>query len=95
MLSRNAILTDDHLHVLNTEGVFALGDCATIELHRISDEVHHLFKLADKNKDGALSVEEFEGILNLFFQSSSCTLSKSASQKSISNVCKKHARNAL
>ena len=66
MLFRNAILTDDHLHVLNTEGVFALGDCATIELHRISDEVHHLFKLADKNKDGALSVEEFEGVSSLF-----------------------------
>ena len=58
---RNAILTDNHLHVPNTEGVFAMGDCSTIELIRISDEVHHLFKLADKNKDGELSLDEFEG----------------------------------
>ena len=59
---RNAILTDNHLHVDNTEGVYALGDCATIELHRLADEVHHLFHLADKNKDGSLSLDEFEGI---------------------------------
>lgn len=58
---RDAILTDRHLHIPNTEGVFAMGDCATIELHRIADEVHHLFKLADKNKDGELSLDEFEG----------------------------------
>lgn len=46
------------------EGVFAMGDCATIELHRIADEVHHLFKLADQNMDGELSLQEFEGEFN-------------------------------
>ncbi|XP_065064340.1 uncharacterized protein LOC135690654 [Rhopilema esculentum] len=62
--NRNAILTDNHLHVDNTEGVYALGDCATIELHRLADEVHHLFHLADKNKDGSLSLDEFEAIID-------------------------------
>eukprot|EP00794_Sanderia_malayensis_P018959 gene18959-20865_t len=61
--NKNAILTDNYLKVCNANGVYALGDCATVELHKVADEVHHLFNLADANKDGSLSLEEFQAAM--------------------------------
>ena len=45
----------------NAPGVFALGDCATIELKKLVHDVTALFDKADINKDGSLSMDEFRG----------------------------------
>ncbi len=55
-------MTDNFLKVCNANGIYALGDCATIELIKMADEVDHLFHLADADKTGSLSLEQFEGM---------------------------------
>jgi NADH:ubiquinone reductase (non-electrogenic) len=56
---RRVLATDHWLQVVNCEGVYALGDCASIEQRRICDDVINLFELADKDKSGFLTAEEF------------------------------------
>ncbi|CAK9857265.1 unnamed protein product [Sphagnum jensenii] len=56
---RRVLATDQWLQVANCEGVYALGDCASIEQQRICDDVINLFELADKGKSGFLTAEEF------------------------------------
>lgn len=56
---RRVLATDQWLQVANCEGVYALGDCASIEQQRICDDVINLFELADKDKSGFLTAEEF------------------------------------
>ena len=45
----------------NAAGVFALGDCATIELKKMVHDITEIFEKADKNNDGSLSMSEFQG----------------------------------
>ncbi len=45
------------------EGVFALGDCSTIEQNLMISCAKDLFKEADVNNDGTLTQEEFQGII--------------------------------
>ena len=45
----------------NAPGVFALGDCATVELKKLVHDVTELFEKADTSKDGSLSMDEFQG----------------------------------
>lgn len=45
------------------EGVFALGDCSTIEQDLMIRRAKELFKQADVNDDGTLSQDEFEVII--------------------------------
>ena len=61
---RNSLLTNEFLQVKNAPGVFALGDCATIELKKLVHDVTELFEKADANKDGSLSMSEFSGRKN-------------------------------
>lgn len=56
---RRVLATDEWLRVKNTEGVWALGDCASVEQRKIADDILYIFKLADADNDGYLSVEEF------------------------------------
>lgn len=56
---RRVLATDEWLRVKNAEGVYALGDCATIEQRKIAEDIAYLFKLADTDNDGYLSVTEF------------------------------------
>ena len=50
-LSRS-LLTDGYLRVLGAEGVFALGDCSTIQQDLIVKKAEELFIRADVNKVG-------------------------------------------
>jgi NADH:ubiquinone reductase (non-electrogenic) len=56
---RKVLATDAWLHVHNCEGVYALGDCASVEQRKIAEDITNLFELADKEKSGLLTAEEF------------------------------------
>lgn len=56
---RRVLATDEWLRVKNTEGVYALGDCASVEQRKIAEDIAYIFKLADVDNDGYLSVTEF------------------------------------
>lgn len=60
---RRAILTDKFLRVKGAEGVFALGDCSTIEQELLISRAKELFKMADINHDGTLTLNEFQVII--------------------------------
>mmetsp|Transcript_9723 Transcript_9723/g.23784 ORF Transcript_9723/g.23784 Transcript_9723/m.23784 type:complete len:633 (-) Transcript_9723:87-1985(-) len=54
-----ALVTDRYLKVKGADGIYSLGDCATIEMERLSDLSDMFFDEADQNKDGAVSLHEF------------------------------------
>jgi len=56
-------LTDSFLRVRGAEGVFALGDCSTIEQDLMIKRAEELFKMADVNGDGTLCSDEFLSIM--------------------------------
>jgi NADH:ubiquinone reductase (non-electrogenic) len=56
---RRVLATDEWLRVKNADGVYALGDCASVEQRKVAEDISYLFKLADKDNDGYLSVSEF------------------------------------
>ncbi|EFJ21092.1 hypothetical protein SELMODRAFT_107483, partial [Selaginella moellendorffii] len=58
--NRRVLATDEWLRVRGCEGVFAVGDCATIEQRKIMEDITYIFKLADKDQNGILSLEEFK-----------------------------------
>ena len=41
------------------KGIFALGDCSTIEQKKMIAKAEELFSRGDVNKDGELTLEEF------------------------------------
>ena len=45
------------------ENVFALGDCSTVEQDLMISKAKELFKQADVNSDGTLSLDEFRAII--------------------------------
>ena len=63
LATRRALLTDKYLRVKGAEGVFALGDCSTIEQDLMISKATELFKQADINNDGTLTQQEFEKII--------------------------------
>ena len=56
-------MTDKFLRVKGVEGVFAVGDCSTIEQDQLIQQAQSLFKEADTNGDGTLTLAEFRSIL--------------------------------
>ena len=65
---RHALLTDYYLQVKNSNGrIYAMGDCCTIEQRRLISNVKEIFTEADKDGDGKLSLEEFKGITQIYF----------------------------
>lgn len=43
--------------------MFALGDCSTIEQELLISRAKELFKMADINHDGTLTLDEFQVII--------------------------------
>lgn len=71
--NKNALVTDQHLQVLGAKGVFALGDCATIDQPKLIAKLVcvscgallnscqvDLFNEADTDNDGHLTESEFQ-----------------------------------
>ncbi|GAQ91581.1 NADH-dehydrogenase [Klebsormidium nitens] len=61
---RRALLTDEWLRVKGTQGIYAIGDCATVQQRSLVEDVTYLFKLADKDGDGKLTYDELAKVLS-------------------------------
>lgn len=60
-MHKRALMTDSRLRVIGAGGdVFAAGDCATMEMPHLLENVKAIFTDADENGDGIISLEEFE-----------------------------------
>ena len=57
------MVTDKFLRVKGADGVFAIGDCSTIEQELMIKKSVELFIEADINGDGTLTIDEFRKML--------------------------------
>ena len=48
------------------DGIYALGDCATIAQEAMIGKLNDLFKEADLNKDNQLQIEEFRSLIDKY-----------------------------
>jgi NADH:ubiquinone reductase (non-electrogenic) len=56
-----ALLTDEHLRVLGTDGsIWAIGDAATVATPKALEFANELFEEADREKDGVLTLAELQ-----------------------------------
>ncbi|KAJ8618032.1 hypothetical protein MRB53_014218 [Persea americana] len=62
--NRRVLGTDEWLRVEGCDGVYALGDCASIQQRKVMEDISAIFNLADKDKSGTLTVEEFQAVIN-------------------------------
>ncbi|XP_044495922.1 external alternative NAD(P)H-ubiquinone oxidoreductase B2, mitochondrial-like [Mangifera indica] len=58
--NRRALATDEWLRVEGCDNVYALGDCATINQRKVMEDIAAIFRKADKDKSGTLTVREFQ-----------------------------------
>ncbi|GMY25220.1 external alternative NAD(P)H-ubiquinone oxidoreductase B2, mitochondrial-like [Fagus crenata] len=62
--NRRALATDEWLRVDGCDGVYALGDCATINQRKVMDDISAIFSKADKNKSGTLNLKDFREVID-------------------------------
>ncbi|GMI79762.1 NAD(P)H dehydrogenase B1 [Hibiscus trionum] len=62
--NRRVLATDEWLRVKGCEDVYALGDCATINQRKIMEDIAAIFKAADKDNSGFLTIKEFEDVID-------------------------------
>lgn len=60
---RRVLATNEWLRVKECESVYAIGDCATIDQRKVMEDISTIFKAADKDNSGTLSVEEFQDVM--------------------------------
>ncbi|VVA99965.1 unnamed protein product [Arabis nemorensis] len=60
---RRVLATDEWLRVKGCENVYAIGDCASITQRKIMEDIAMIFEVADKDKSGTLTVEEFQDVV--------------------------------
>ncbi|KAJ6853381.1 external alternative NAD(P)H-ubiquinone oxidoreductase B3, mitochondrial-like [Iris pallida] len=61
--NRRVLATDEWLRVQGCDGVYALGDCATISQRKVMEDISEIFKVADKDNSGTLTVKEIQDVL--------------------------------
>ncbi|KAG1368201.1 putative External alternative NAD(P)H-ubiquinone oxidoreductase B3, mitochondrial [Cocos nucifera] len=61
--NRRALATDEWLRVCNCEGVYALGDCATISQRKVMEDISEIFRVADVDCSGTLTLKEIKDVL--------------------------------
>ncbi|GFQ01073.1 external alternative NAD(P)H-ubiquinone oxidoreductase b1 mitochondrial [Phtheirospermum japonicum] len=61
--NRRVLATDEWLRVKGCDEVYALGDCATVDQKKIVEDIAEIFKAADKDNSGMLTIEEFEDVI--------------------------------
>jgi len=62
--NRRVLATDEWLRVRECDDVYAIGDCATINQRRVMEDIAEIFKVADKDKSGTLTVKEIQDVLD-------------------------------
>ncbi|KAJ8761611.1 hypothetical protein K2173_004387 [Erythroxylum novogranatense] len=62
--NRRALATDEWLRVEGCNDVYALGDCATINQRRVMEDIAAIFRKADKDNSGTLTVKEFQEVID-------------------------------
>eukprot|EP01087_Luapelamoeba_hula_P023102 TRINITY_DN8446_c0_g1_i1.p1 TRINITY_DN8446_c0_g1~~TRINITY_DN8446_c0_g1_i1.p1 ORF type:complete len:661 (-),score=96.82 TRINITY_DN8446_c0_g1_i1:141-2093(-) len=62
--NNRAITTDEFLRVKGAENVYAIGDCSTIEQHKLLAKFADLFDETDVNRDGELTFGEFSAMVH-------------------------------
>ncbi|KAE8696614.1 External alternative NAD(P)H-ubiquinone oxidoreductase B1 [Hibiscus syriacus] len=62
--NRRVLATDEWLRVKGSENVYALGDCATINQRKVMEDISAIFKAADKDNSGFLTIKEFEDVVD-------------------------------
>ncbi|KAG0469854.1 hypothetical protein HPP92_016554 [Vanilla planifolia] len=60
---RRVLATDEWLRVCGCDGVYAIGDCASIGQRKVMEDIAEIFKVADKDNSGTLTVREIQDIL--------------------------------
>ncbi|OIV96131.1 hypothetical protein TanjilG_13063 [Lupinus angustifolius] len=66
--NRRALLTDEWLRVEGFNDVYALGDCATVNQRKVVEDIAAIFKKADKNNSGTLTVKEFQEVMGDIYE---------------------------
>ncbi|XP_073008530.1 external alternative NAD(P)H-ubiquinone oxidoreductase B2, mitochondrial-like [Typha latifolia] len=61
--NRRVLATDEWLRVRECDGVYAIGDCATISQRKVMEDVTAIFKVADKDNSGTLTLKEIQDVL--------------------------------
>uniref|UniRef100_A0A1J3ESL1 NADH:ubiquinone reductase (non-electrogenic) n=1 Tax=Noccaea caerulescens TaxID=107243 RepID=A0A1J3ESL1_NOCCA len=61
---RRALATNEWLQVKGCENVYAVGDCASIAQRRIMEDIANIFKAADVDNSGTLTVEELHDVVD-------------------------------
>ncbi|KAI8007915.1 hypothetical protein LOK49_LG07G02308 [Camellia lanceoleosa] len=61
--SRRVLATDEWLRVKGFQDVYALGDCATVDQRKVMEDILTIFKSADEDNSGTLSIEEFHDVI--------------------------------
>lgn len=63
--NRMGLLTDRHLRVKGVDdgSIFAIGDCATIQIPKLVDRIQLLFEEADTEHRGALNIHQFRELV--------------------------------
>lgn len=62
--NRRVLATDEWLRVRECDDVYAIGDCATINQRRVMEDIAEIFRVADKDKSGTLTVKEIQDVLD-------------------------------
>ncbi|GJM97645.1 hypothetical protein PR202_ga14585 [Eleusine coracana subsp. coracana] len=65
--SRRALATNEWLRVRECDSVYAIGDCATVNQRKIMDDISMIFKVADKDNSGTLTLKEIRDVLEDIF----------------------------
>lgn len=61
--NRRALATDEWLRVEGCSTIYALGDCATVNQRKVMEDIAAIFKKADKDNSGTLTVKEFREVI--------------------------------
>ncbi|KAL1165738.1 hypothetical protein V6Z11_A06G148800 [Gossypium hirsutum] len=62
--NRRALATDEWLRVEGFGNIYALGDCATVNQRKVMEDISEIFRKADKDNSGTLTVKEFQEIID-------------------------------
>ncbi|KAL6542871.1 External alternative NAD(P)H-ubiquinone oxidoreductase B2, mitochondrial [Orobanche hederae] len=62
--TRRVLATDEWMRVEGSDSIYALGDCATINQRKVMEDILAIFRKADKDNSGTLTVKEFKEVLD-------------------------------